>query len=258
MKKNIILIISLIILLLHGCSYPHFYYSPNTQDVPLFTEKNQFSGNVAGSFGLVNNSFEIQAGLSLPAHVALTANLMTGGNDNTSNSVSDFSKINYFEGTAGYYTSFSDIGVFEIYGGYGKGSQRHAFSYDEYDSWFTWTWIPDGTANLSFSKFFIQPDIGIKSEYLEGAFSCRLSRMDFYDIEMNSTVYHSDELITLKQNSNPWLLEPALTFRGGSKSVKGQVQVIYAGNLGNSALLFEKFRFSFGLHLNLLMKPTEK
>ncbi len=256
MKKIFFLIATFVFILFYGCVYPHYYYSPNTQDVPLFTEKNELTGNIAGSFGVVNNSFEIQTGLSLPAHLALTANFMTGGNDNTSNSIADYSKINYFEGTAGYYRSFKDIGLFEIYGGYGKGSQRHAFSAEENNGWFSWIRVPDGSANLTFSKFFIQPDIGIKTQYLEGAFSCRLSRMNFYDLEINNTIYHSDELATLKENSTPWFIEPALTFRGGFKSIKGQVQVVYAGNLGNSDLLFEKFRFSFGLHFNLLIKPS--
>jgi hypothetical protein len=222
----------------------------------LFKESNEFSGLVAGSFGEVNNCLEFQAGYSFPSHVALMANYMTGGNDNSSDSYVDFSKIHYFEGALGFYKSFKDIGVFEIYGGYGQGSQRHAFTYSEYNGWFSWTYIPDGTADLSFSKMFIQPDIGIKTRWLEGAFSCRLSRLNFSNIEINNTVYHLDELNTLKQNSAPWLLEPAFTFRGGFKSVKLQIQVVFAGNLGNPDLSFEKSRLNVGLHLNLSKKQS--
>lgn len=251
MNKNIVIIVSFSSLLLSSCSYPHYYYSTNVQNVPLFTEKNEFSGNVAGSFGIVNNSFEIQSGLSLPGHVALTANYMAGGNNNSVGSVSDYSKIQYFEGTAGFYTSFNNIGVFEIYGGYGKGSQRHAYSYCEYNGNPGWIWIPDGTADLSYSKLFIQPDIGIKTEWLEGAFSCRLSKLNFSDIEINNTTYHLDELNTLKLNSTPWFLEPAFTFRGGLKSVKLQLQVVFAHSFSNQDLLFEKTRYNIGLHVNL-------
>jgi hypothetical protein len=258
MNKAIIIIISMTSVLLNSCSYPHFYYSPNVQNVPLFTEKNVFSGTVAGSLGLVNSSLEIQTGLSLPGHVALTANYMTGGNDNSSGTVPDYSKIHYFEGTAGFYTSFQKIGVFEIYGGYGKGSQSHVFAHNEYDGWTTWIWIPDGTADMSFSKLFIQPDIGIKNKWIEGAFSCRLSNLNFSDIKVYNTIYRTDELNTLKQNSTPWLLEPAFTFRGGFKSIKVQIQVVNAINLGDNDLLFEKIRFNFGIHFNLAKKQSEK
>jgi hypothetical protein len=243
--------------LLTSCSFPHFYYSPNVQNVPMFTEKTVFSGDIAGSVGVVNNSFEIQAGLSLPGHVALTANYMTGGTKHFRDNISDLSKVSYFEGTTGFYTSFKEYGVFEVYGGYGKGSQNHTFVYKEYGGQLIWTWVPDGTANLSFSKIFIQPDIGIKTEWMEGAFSCRLSKLNFNDIEINNTAYRLDELNTLKQNSAPWLLEPAFTFRGGLKSVKIQIQVVYAGNLSNPDLLFEKLRFNVGLHFNLSKKKSE-
>jgi hypothetical protein len=259
MKKNILLIVLWITVLLTSCLNPnvyHMYYSPNVQNVPLFTKKNEFTGHVVGSFGAVDNSFEIQAGRSLPGHVALTVNYMIGGEDNLSGST-DHSKIHYFEGTVGFYTSFKAIGVFEIYSGYGKGSQHHVFSYID-TSWPFPLWvIPDGTADLSFSKLFIQPDIGIKTKWMEGAFSCRLSKLNFNDIKINNTVRHLDELNTLKQNEAPWLLEPAFTLRGGFKAVKIQIQFIYAGNLTNPDLLFDKFRFNIGLYFNLSNKQSE-
>ncbi|MBE0668266.1 MAG: hypothetical protein IH593_11440, partial [Bacteroidales bacterium] len=66
-------------------------------------------------------------------------------------------------------------------------------------------------------------------------------------------VYHLDELNTLKLNSSPWLLEPALTFRGGSESIKGQLQLGFAARIGEPDLemMFESFRFSLGVHFYL-------
>ncbi len=258
MKRNIFFIVLWTSILLTCCTFPHYYYSPNVQNVPLFSEKNEFSANIAGSLGIVNPSFEIQAGYAFPAHIALTANYMTGGNDNSSNSIRDFSKNNYFEGTAGYYKSFKEIGVFEVYGGYGSGKQQHSFSYREYSGWWSLNWIQDGTADLSFSKIFIQPDIGIKIDWVEGAFSCRLSQLSFDNIDIWNTVYHLDELNTLKQLSSAWLLEPAITFRGGPKWIKMQIQLVCVGNLSAPDFLFEKFRFNIGLHLNLSDSHLEK
>jgi hypothetical protein len=256
MKKNVSSIVLSVSVLLSSCSYPHFYYSPNVQNVPLFQESNKFSGHVAGSFGTENNCLEIQTGYSLPGHVALMVNYMRGGKDNSSENYDDYSKIKYFEGMLGYYKSFKDIGVFEIYGGYGHGAQIHAFAYNENEGWFGWTWVPDGKADMSFSKIFIQPDIGIKTGPVEGAFSCRLSKLDFNEINIYNTVYRLEELNLLKQNSSSWIIEPAFTFRAGFESVKVQVQVIFAGNISNPDLAFEKFRFNVGLHLYLGKKKT--
>lgn len=257
MKKKILSIVSWASILLTNCSFPHYYYSSNIQNVPLFKESNEFSGLMAGSFGAVNNSLELQAGYSFPGHVALTANYMTGGNDNSSDSYEDYSKNHYFEGTLGFYKSFKNIGIFEIYGGYGQGSQRHAFAYKEYSGGLIWTWVPDGKADLSFSKIFIQPDIGIKIKWLEGAFSCRLSKLNFREINIYNTVYRLDELNIIKQNSTPWLIEPAFTIRAGGKSVKGQVQFVSSRNLTNPNLMFEDFRVNAGLHFNLSKKRSQ-
>jgi hypothetical protein len=256
-KNYFFLVFLPVSVLLSSCSFPHFFYSPNVQNVPLFSESNEFSGYVAGSFGVVNTSLEIQAGYSLPAHLALTANFMTGGKDNSSASFEDYSKNNYFEGTLGYYKPFKNIGVFEIYGGYGRDFQQHAFTHAENNGWFSWTTVPDGSANLSFYKIFVQPDIGIKTDRIEGTISCRLSVLNFNEIEINNTVYHLEELNLLKQNSTPWLLEPAITFRGGSKSVKGQIQVVVTKNLTNSSMNFESIRFNFGLFFCLSNKRPE-
>lgn len=259
MKKNILLTSALLGILMAGCSYPHYYYSPNIQNVPLNNESYTFSGLMAGSFGPVNNCFELQTGYSLPGHVALMANYMTGGNNHSTDTYNDFSKLSYFEGALGFYMPFKDIGVFEIYGGYGHGTQHHSFTTTELDGWFTWTHVPDGTADLSFSKIFIQPDIGVKKDWLDVAFSCRFTRLSFKDIYCYNSVNHLDEINTLRLNNTPWLIEPALTCRGGSHSVKGQIQLVFAGRLTDPDLesMFEGTRFTIGIHFTFPKEESE-
>jgi hypothetical protein len=247
------------LLLLNRCSYPHYYYSPSMQDVPLFTGKNQFSGTMTGSFGTVNPSLEMQAGFSLPGHVALMGGFMTGKSDNSDSGedYEDYSKNNYFESGIGYYQSFAKKGVFEVYAGYGGGNQRHVFAYKEYLGSLEWQWIQDGNADISFSKMFIQPDIGIKTGAIEGAFSLRLSRLNFKDVEYSNTAYRQVELNDLIDNPTPWVIEPAFTFRVGSEAVKFHVQVMFAGNLSQPVLDFERFRFNLGVHFCISPKKTE-
>jgi hypothetical protein len=109
---------------------------------------------------------------------------------------------------------------------------------------------------MLFSKVFIQPNIGIRSGWVEAAFSCRLSQINFKEINYYNTTYHLDDMNILKAHSSPLFLEPAFTVRGGSESIKGQIQLGIAARLGEPALemMFESFRFSLGVHFYLSAK----
>jgi hypothetical protein len=252
MKKSILHLVSIVFVSLTSCSTPHFYYLPNIQNVPAFSEKNIFTGQAAGSFSGLNNCFEIQTGYSLPGHVALTANFMTGGNHKSLNTLKDNAKYNYFEGAAGYYRSFLEIGVFEVYAGYGHGNQHHVFSYSGYDEYLNYIEVSDGNADMTFSKVFIQPDIGVKYKWMTGALSLRLARINFININSSSVVHHDAELNNLSANNPYWLIEPALTFRGGFEQVKLQLQLAASACPGdNENLWYEPFRISLGLFFSL-------
>jgi len=238
----------LVSLFINSCSYPHMYHSPNMMPVPLFKESIEFSGIAAGSFGTVNPSFEMQAAMSLPAHIAIGANFMTGGKNNSGTTYEDRSDYTYLEGFGGFYSSFADVGIFEIYAGYGGGNQNHIFAYNDWDWGGGDSWVQDGTADLNFSKFFIQPDIGVRTKIIEGAFSFRLSRLNFEKIDFANTVYRVSELQSLQADEISWLIEPGITFRVGHDPVKFQIQGVFSANPSNPDLPFEHFRFNMGIN----------
>jgi hypothetical protein len=244
-------------IMLYGCSYPHMYHSPNMMSVPLFNDKGQFSFMPACSFGTVNTSFEMQAAFSVPGHIALGANMMTGGRDNSKDDYNDLSKYNYFEGFGGFYSSFRKIGVFEMYLGYGEGKESHTFAYNDW-GWGGGGWVQDGTAEMKFASLFIQPDIGIRTKAIEGAFSLRLSRVDFKEVSYSNTVYRIDELQELSANRTSWLLEPGFTFRGGHDPVKFQLEAVFSPTLSNPSLQFEHFRFNMGINIRFGTKKNPK
>jgi hypothetical protein len=248
MKRNLIPAAILITAILSGCSYPHFYNTPIAQNVPLNDTSNEFTGLVAGSFGAVNQSFEGQASYSFPMNIALTGSFLTGGTSHNPGNVEDYSKVKYFEGSIGYYNRISKICSFEIYAGYGQGNQKHVYAYDIYQGGLIWTWVRDGESDISFSQFFLQPDFGIKYKWLEAAFSCRLSRLNYEDVYYSGTTYRVDELQALKANSKVTLLEPGFTLRAGSPVVKTQFQIVLSANMTDQNLLNEVFRINFGLH----------
>jgi hypothetical protein len=235
-------------LLLNSCSYPHMYHSPNMMAVPLFKDPVEFSGTVSGSFGTVNPSFEMQAAMSLPAHIALGGSFMTGGKNNSGATYVDRSDYNYFEGFGGFYSSFAGSGIFEIYAGYGGGNQNHIFAYNDWDWGGGDSWVDDGTAEMNFSKFYIQPDIGVRTKIVEGAFSFRLSRLNFKEIEYENTVYRLSELQALQGDEVSWLIEPGFTFRVGHDPVKFQIQGIYSANPSHPDLQLEHFRLNIGIN----------
>ena len=245
-----------ILLLAGSCSYPHMYHSPNMMSVPLFNDKAEFSFMPAASFGTVFTSFEMQGAVSLPGHIALGANLFTGGRDNSEDTYDDFSKYNFFEGFGGFYTTFSDKGVFEIYAGYGEGGENHTFAYNDWD-WGGGGWVQDGTAEMKFSSLFLQPDVGIRMKNIEAAFSLRLSRINFKEVTYSGTVYRLDELQDLSTNRISWLMEPGFTFRGGYDPVKFQVQVVFSPNLSNPDQQFEHFRFNMGVNIRFGGKKNQ-
>jgi len=249
-----------ILFLINSCSYPHMYYSPNMMSVPLFKDPVEFSGTLSGSFGTINTSFEMQTAFSLPGHIALGGNLMTGGKNNSGATYEDRSDYTYFEGFGGFYSSFADIGIFEIYAGYGGGNQSHIFVYNDWDWGGGDSWVQDGTAEMNFSKFFIQPDIGVRTKIIEGAFSFRLSRINFKPFEIDpASVYRIDELNAILADKVSWLVEPGFTFRVGHDPVKFQIQGVYSANPSNPDLQFEHFRFNLGVNIKFGKKliPVE-
>lgn len=240
--------ILIIILLVTSCSYPHMYHSPNMMSVPMFKDKGEFTIMPAASFGTVFTSFEMQGAFSLPGHIALGANLFTGGRNNDGDTYQDFSRYHYFEGFGGFYTSFQDKGIFEIYAGYGEGGENHTFAYNDWD-WGGGGWVQDGNAEMKFSDLFIQPDVGIRMKNIEAAFSLRLSRIDFKEVTYSGTTYRLSELQDMDDNRTSVLLEPGFTFRGGYDPVKFQIQAVFSPNLSNPDQPFERFRFNMGVNI---------
>jgi hypothetical protein len=237
--KTIMGIASILAVFLSSCS--HYYYVANVQNVPLFKEKNetQLSGSYGG--GDESVSIDIQTAYSITDKIAVMANFMhaTGGDQSYKN----YGKGNYFEGAIGYFKPVGQYGVFQIYGGLGGCGQHHEYSsiyYNEYE----------GSSDLSYIRYFVQPSIGITFKALDIAFSTRFCDVYYNKIENNvsGSYYHYNDLYSLLY-SNHFNLEPAFTIRGGWKNIKLQVQAEYAGLINNQELYFgEEWHLSIGIN----------
>jgi hypothetical protein len=216
------------------CSCSHYYYVANVQNVPLFREKNElrFSGTIGG--GDESECIEIQTAYSLSNKVGIMANYMHAKGGDVSDY--DYGKGNYFDGAIGYYKPIKEYGVFEIYGGLGRGSQHHQYG-------------SGSSSDLSFTKLFIQPSFGMTFNFLDVAISTRICRLSYTDINNNTSgnTGYGEDLYALSDKSH-FFLEPAITLRGGWKNIKVQLQFVYAIYLNSPQLYFgEEAHLSAGL-----------
>jgi hypothetical protein len=260
MHKSIRYSVYFLLITLSGCSTPHFLYWPNSQYVPLFKEANTLTGTAGFSSGIINNCFEVQTGYSFPKNIAISGALMAGGNNNSSSVYDNYSKAKYFEASAGYYKPFGEYFVFELFGGYGGGWESHGFTYSNFDAW-EWRTFADGHAHMRYSKFFAQSDLGVKFDWIEGSFSCRLSKLNFTDIVYSGVNYNIDKLLFLEQNASPFCIEPAFTVAIGIKPVKFSLQCVFSSPLANPDLknnnVFEKARMMLGVQFNIAAKKQK-
>jgi hypothetical protein len=231
-------------LIFEGCS--HFYYLPSNLNVPLFKEKNEFHGSTSLGVGYRSTGADVQAALSLTNHLAVMANYMSSKYYSNNNEDDNLIKYNYFEGAAGYFKQFNTFWVFEVYAGFGSGKQHH-----EYYAWPDYTYR--GHADLTFVKSFLQPSIGVTFSAFDIALSSSFSRLSFNkisnSIDQNSSYY--DELDMIARNSKFFLFEPAITIRGGWKSVKMQLQYILSVNPMRDEVIFEPQKISLGIYFLL-------
>ena len=207
------------------------FYSPSSQHIPLLTNKNELavSGGYVGA--------ESAEGMALKAAYAVAPNwaLMAGGSlyfrgedDNNAKSGSG----GFVEGGVGCFKPASEKLVFELYGllSYGGMNNRFPQSVANYPN-------TDGKINADIFGVGIQPSFGFKSRFFDAALSLKATRINYTNIRGNLITQNSDQETAgsqqtyLSDHRGNFLLEPALTLRGGLEFLKLQVQTGVSLNL---------------------------
>ena len=228
MKKTSFLIPTLFLVLsifiLDSCAPA---YTPNVVNVPLLTNKNEVQASIHGGF----SGADAQLAYALTNHLGIMSNW--NYRNSTNDTTDSYHFHNFFEGGIGYYTSFSSQGRFEIYGGYGFGNVDVY-----YDMLAT-----QAIVQAKFKRFFIQPNFGFSSSFLDMGFSPRL----VYVIMKPSTLQYS--------TINRFFIEPTGTMRIGFKAFYFTSQIGFAIplNLSESAgwFKFNPFIMSLGMQIKL-------
>jgi hypothetical protein len=209
--------------MLSATSCIHYYYAPNSNNVPLFKEKNE--ARIQASYSTVGlradgsdviDGFEIQSAYAVGNHAAVQLNFLHAGDKESGYGSGNG---NYVEAAGGYFKPLLDKQwIFETYAGIGIGGVNSEYTYPA-----------TGNAATSITKFFIQPSIGYTSDYFSTAFSSKFSLVDFgvrsssLTKENNADDY--DYIESFKKGKSYFWWEPGVMFRAGFKNVQAISQI---------------------------------
>ena len=215
------------------------YYTPNTLNVPLFSEKGETNLTLSGNV----NQVEFQGAYAVANNIAIIANggVIMPGNLETGNGGSG----KLVELGAGYFKPVTENWIFETYGIVGYGSmENHLPSTKDYYP------LTKGNISANLLRVGIQPNFGYKTKNFSAAISSRIVNLSYSNIK--GDLIYDDVVQTnyLKDNSSNFLIEPALTLRGGFEKFKLQLQYGYCINLTNNNFRQDNWNLTLGLNFN--------
>jgi hypothetical protein len=236
MKKDVLFFAS-VALILGSCSPK--YYSPNTHNVPLLSEQGEINLNVSGN----GNQVEFQGAYAVTDGFAIQANgglFIPSDLDNGDGGSAEFGEIGL-----GYFRPITENWIFETYAlaGFGK-LENHLPSTMENNPGTT------GKISANLYRFGIQPSFGYKSEYFSAAVSSRFVNVSYNKVDGSLIFENMDQEDYLNANSSNFMIEPALTIRGGFERFKLQVQYGYSINVTQSSFRQDNSHLTIGLNFN--------
>jgi len=236
-------LLGLIISLLVTASCTKIMYLPNAQNVPSLKSKNDIDLNLG--------TRNFQAAYAITDHFGISANALVGSSEwtvgsNGNDTEYDISRFN-LEGAVGYFNNFAGNGIFQVFGGGGIGK----YDYDYYDV-INGVGGPLNEYSANSIKLYLQPAIGMSSDYFDVFFSTRLVGLNFTGETTNiseTELFEED----LSELLDPFytFLEPCLTFRVGYKWVKLHFQTMYSVKLTEQDLNYMPFNVNIGLHFTI-------
>lgn len=216
------------------------YYTPNTQNVPLMSQKGETNLTLTGN----GNQVEFQGAYAATQDIAVIANgglFIPADLDNGNGGSGKFVELG-----AGYFKPVAQNWVFETYGILGFGSvENHLPSTKDANP------QTSGDISANIVRIGIQPNFGYKSKHFSAAISSRLVNLSYSNIKGDLIYEGEQQTAYLDKNSSNFLLEPALTIRGGLERIKLQMQLGYSLNLSNNDFRQDDSFLTLGLNFRL-------
>jgi len=204
---------------LTGCA--PVYYGPNTQNVPLLSEKGEYNVAVTGSHQLLE--FQVSGSPANNLGMQLNGSWYIPERDS-----GNYGAGYYTDAGIGFYKAFGpkNILVFETYAIGGIGGVRNTF--ESYTPGNTY-----GTIYSNLTRYGVQPVFGVKWKYLDGAVSARFAGLSYFNTSGNLVYRSENQLEYLARNRHSFLIEPAVTLRAGIDVIKVQLQFTGSYNVSN-------------------------
>lgn len=234
-----ILFLSFMLAIMAGCSPK--YYTANTQNVPLISEKGETNLTLSGN----GNQVEFQGAYGIGSNIAIQGNaglFIPSDLDN-----GDGGSGKFFEAGVGYFKPIAEHFVFELYGLAGAGSvENHLPSTADANPG------TQGDISANIFRYGIQPNFGFKSKYFSAAVSSRLVNLRYSNIDGDLVYDGRDAADYLQENNSLFLVEPALTVKAGLDKIKVQLQVGYSWNTTKDNFRQDSEFITFGLNFNFV------
>ena len=199
------------------------FYTPNTQNTPMFQNKGELNATLAGN----GNQVELQGAYAATNNIGVQIN---GGifrpkeEDNGNGGSGNFGEVGI-----GYYLAISENITFETYGLLGLGNfENHLPS--------TLAANPESSGKLEANilRYGIQPGVNYQSDNFGIGLSTRIANLSYSKIKGGLIFDGENQALFLEENKSNLLVEPALTIRGGTQYLKLQLQIISSINTSNA------------------------
>ena len=227
-----------LLLIASGCTTT--YYIPNTQNVPVIDAKGVTSLDLAGS----GNQVELQAAYGITDALAIQANgawYIPKDEDNGNGGSGSL-----YEGGIGYYKNLSENWLFDTYALVGAGRVENHFP-----STLPTVPVTTGRIEANALRYGLQPSLTYHTPYFSVSGSVRATQLSYSNISGSVYLDGLQQERYLADNNSQFLLEPALTLRGGLERVKLQLQLLQSINLTNSNFKQDNTLISIGLNIHL-------
>ncbi|MDD4384020.1 MAG: hypothetical protein PHD06_02445 [Bacteroidales bacterium] len=202
-------------------------YYPTTHNSPMLNNKGEFQ--ISGILGTGN--LELQTAYAITNNIGIMVNGSYFNEDREIKIDDEVTEItlthNLIEAGVGYFTKLGGLGKFEVFAGGGVGSVPANFR--------EITYVFDGTQTDKMTKFFVQPSVGIGSDFLDFSGGVRIS-----GITMNK------QLVVFA--------EPELSIKLGYKNVRFVASMglsLPLNNTDNLTWNYNPLIIGLGIQINL-------
>jgi hypothetical protein len=253
MKKNSSFILIVAVLITVNTSCIHYYYAPNSNNVPLFKEKNE--ARVQAAYTALDGAgenitgFEMQTAYAFSKQFAAQLNFLSAG---STDAEFGSGKGSYIEMAGGYFKPFyKNHWVFETYAGAGIGGVNSVFLQNNAN---------EQDAKTSITKFFVQPSLGYSRNHFAFALASKFSyvNLGLKSSSVGKDVYPSDYdiLESFRNGKSFFCWEPSIMIRGGFKQIQFFTQLTFMSQ-SDKNIPYCDGNFAFGIVVPFAIKPKK-